>query len=138
MVMDTSHSNPTVSIIIPTYNREETLCNTIQDLLGFYDQFFELLVIDQTKEHLPDTLSFISGLPEKVRIINLPVPDLTKARNRGAREAKSEIVLYLDDDIKPFPTLISSHIRHYHDQTIGGVAGLVKSAHGIVRNLDPR
>jgi len=136
--MDTPHSNPSVSIIVPTYNREETLCNTIQDLLELHDQFSELLVVDQTREHLPDTLSFLSSLPEKVRIIKLSAPDLTKARNRGAREARSEIVLYLDDDIKPLPTLIRSHIRHYQDPTIGGIAGHVKSAYGIVRGLDSR
>ena len=129
--------NPSISIVIPTYNREDSLCDTIKALLDFYDQFSDLIIVDQTPEHLPETISFLAGLPEKARIVKPQTANLPEARNIGAREAKGEILLYLDDDIKPMPDLISAHMRHYKDPTIGGVAGRLISPYGEIKELDP-
>jgi GT2 family glycosyltransferase len=136
--MITSSSKHTLSIIIPTYNREKTLCNTIRDLLKFGDQYSELIIVDQTHKHLPETSSFLSNLPETIRLIKLPIPNLPKARNVGAKEAKGEILLYLDDDIEPTSTLLKAHMRHYEDPSIGGVAGRLVSPNGEIKKLDPR
>ena len=68
----------------------------------------------------------------------MPYPNLPAARNRGAKEAKGDVILYLDDDINPLPELFVAHARHYVDPSIGGVAGKLLSPYGEVKNLDPR
>jgi glycosyltransferase involved in cell wall biosynthesis len=40
-----------VSLIIPTYNRENALVNTIGDCLSQDFKDLEIIVIDQTKQH---------------------------------------------------------------------------------------
>lgn len=127
-----------ISIVIPTYQREKVLCSTIKALLELSDQFFELIIVDQTPEHTPETSAFFDALPGNVRVKNLLNPNLPKARNVGSRAANGEVVLFLDDDIKPLPTLIRAHTVHYDDPTIGGVAGRLISPYGEIKNLDPR
>lgn len=136
--MDDHYKNISVSIVIPTYNREEVLCNTISDLLKLFDQFTELIIVDQTLKHQPETSAFLNRLPKKIRVIKLTTPNLPKARNIGTREATGDIVLFLDDDIKPVSTLIKSHVIHYDDPTIGGVAGRLLSPLGEIKYLDQR
>lgn len=129
---------PSLSIIIPTYNRESILCATLDALLGLSDQFTELIVVDQTPTHRPETSTFLHNLPDKCRIINMSSPNLPRARNIGAKAACGHIILYLDDDIKPLPDLLPAHTRHYTDGAVGGVAGKLLSPNGEVKKLDPR
>jgi GT2 family glycosyltransferase len=131
-------STSSLSIVIPTYKRERRLCETVQALVEIRGGFLELLIVDQTPEHLPETKSFLAQLPACVRLIRMPHPNLPAARNAGAREAAGDVVLYLDDDIKPLPELFEAHTRHYGDHTVGGVAGRLLSPYGEVKRLDPR
>ncbi|MDX1509771.1 MAG: glycosyltransferase family 2 protein [Nitriliruptorales bacterium] len=46
-----------------------------------------------------------------VRVVAESVGGINAARNRGAREASGEVLLFLDDDVVPEPGLVASHIR---------------------------
>lgn len=129
---------PSLSVVIPTYGREETLCETLRELLQLSYPDWELLIVDQTPGHKPETMAFLETLPPRARRIVSPIPSLPAARNVGAREARGEVVLYLDDDVTPLPGLLVAHARHYTDPTVGGVAGRLISPTGEVRQLDPR
>ena len=39
------------SIIIPTYNRGQLLCNTLRNLIGQLPTDGEIIVVDQSDEH---------------------------------------------------------------------------------------
>jgi len=132
------HTHPTLSVVIPTYNREKPLRSTVQSLLELGDVGWELLIVDQTQCHSEETENFLLSLPPRVRIIRLPTPNLPAARNVGAQETSGEIILYLDDDIRPQPELFRAHTRHYGDPTVGGVAGRLISPYGDIKKLDPR
>ncbi|MGH7432185.1 MAG: glycosyltransferase family 2 protein [Candidatus Methylomirabilales bacterium] len=129
---------PSLSVVIPTYGREESLCETLKGVLQLSYADWELLIVDQTPEHKPETMAFLDTLPPPTRRIVLAAPSLPVARNVGAREARGEVVLYLDDDITPLPGLLVAHARHYRDPTVGGVAGRLVSPTGEVRPLDAR
>ncbi len=45
--------------------------------------------------------------------------------NMGLEAARSEVVLFLDDDIVPGPGLVHAHRRAHEDPGISGVAGMV-------------
>ena len=104
-----------LSIVIPTYRREQVLVNTIQQLLPLREKLgtlSELLIIDQTEQHHSATEESLtywsqSGL---IRWLRLSKPHLTAAMNTGLKEAQGEIVLYLDDDIIPNSNLLSEHL----------------------------
>ena len=50
---------PIWSVIVPTYQREKVLCETIEYLLGLSYPHYELLVIDQTRRHEKETEQFL-------------------------------------------------------------------------------
>jgi len=127
--MNTSSSiaAPAVSVIIPTYGREEMLCNTIKSVLKQDYPDFELIIVDQTARHLPATENFLQKLRGgcKIKYIFNPVPNTPAARNAGLKAAKGEIIIFVDDDVELSPGFIRNHAANYADPDIAAVAGKV-------------
>lgn len=114
--------NMKLSIIIPTLNRYADLRNTIRDLLAQSEQDFEILIIDQTDASKRENMG---GLSAKISHIYFDIKSASAARNIGIRQAKGEVLLFLDDDViienKDF---LHNHLRHYDQADIPGVVGL--------------
>jgi len=116
-----------VSVVIPTYNREQVLLQTIDELLALKHSATEILVVDQSSEHLADTTNRLSQLNEDGRInwVRLSQASIPNAMNIGAVKARADIVLFLDDDVLIPSELILEHAREYLDSEIHAVAGQV-------------
>jgi glycosyltransferase involved in cell wall biosynthesis len=115
-----------ISIAIPTYGREQTLTDTIECLLRLDPAAAEILVLDQTREHGGQTTALLQEWSDRGRIrwIRLSDPSIPVAMNRGLLDASEDIVLFLDDDIMPYPDLVSAHGEaHANDRRL--VAGRV-------------
>lgn len=114
-----------VSIIICTLNREKVLCETVRAVLSLLDgrDDAELLVIDQTRRHEPETEACLSGLAGSLQWHRVDFASLTRARNHGVRLASGGIILFLDDDVVPEAGLIDAHLRCYDDPGVVGVGG---------------
>jgi GT2 family glycosyltransferase len=103
-----------LTIVIPTYNREQVLVDTIHALIqirGTFAEATELLVIDQTLKHHRNTEIHLRAWDSEgaIRWLRLNTPHLTHAMNTGLFEAIGEVVLFLDDDIMPLPELLEQH-----------------------------
>ena len=101
-------SNPLLSIIIPTYNRYEPLNNLLKDLEEQTYTNFEVILIDQSN---PFQKELYNNLNFRYHIIRQEDPALWKARNRGIKSAKSEYLLFLDDDSRIAPDWILEHLK---------------------------
>ena len=113
-----------VSVIIPTYRREAPLRRCLAGVLAQRHPAFEMLVVDQSPEHEPDTWAALRALPPHARHVRLPRPSVTAAANAGARQAKGAILVFLDDDVEiDDRDLLERHAAHYADPTIGAVSG---------------
>jgi GT2 family glycosyltransferase len=115
-----------VTIVIPTYRREQVLIDTIECLLRLDPVAAEILVVDQTVDHVESTDALLRAWNEQGRIrwLRLPQPSIPTAMNTGLIEASQEIVLFLDDDIVPFGDLVGAHVAA-HRTYAGMVAGRV-------------
>ncbi len=109
-----------ISVVIPTYRRERVLLETVGYLLGLDAVAAEILVIDQTRQHEPETEKQLSALQERgqIRWLRLAEPSIPRAMNRGLLEARESTLLFVDDDIRPEPGLIAAHYSA-HQQTPG-------------------
>lgn len=117
-----------ISVIIPTYGREEPLQETLQDVLKQDYPSFEVLVVDQTQVHQPEIQTFLDELENsgKIRLFRVSWASLPGARNYAVRQAKGEILLFLDDDVQLESGFLSAHAKNYLDRSdIGAVAGRV-------------
>jgi len=119
---------PLVSVIIPTYKREQALVDSIEDVLKQDYPGFEVIVVDQTVEHTTEVESFLRTASDKKQIkwYRVDWASLPKARNYGVNQAEGEIVLFIDDDVQLAEDYIVNHVRNYlNNDRIGGVAGRV-------------
>ncbi|MCL2939707.1 MAG: hormogonium polysaccharide biosynthesis glycosyltransferase HpsN [Trichodesmium sp. MAG_R02] len=117
---------PFMSVIIPTYCRERTLRDTLADVMRQEYPNFEILVIDQTPTHTPETQVYLEQLnaEKKIRWFRVDWTNLPRARNYGVCQAVGEIILFIDDDVQLTEHFLKAHARNYSESAeIGAVAG---------------
>ncbi len=118
---------PFLSLIIPTYQREAVLRATLRDVLRQEYLAYEIIVVDQTAAHEPDTEAVLAELDAAGKLIWLRVgwASLPRARNVGIRQAQGDIVVFIDDDVQLPPDFLAMHARHYQREDVGAIAGRV-------------
>jgi glycosyltransferase involved in cell wall biosynthesis len=116
-----------VSIVIPTYRREQVLADSIRDLLALPEPAAEIVVVDQTAQHESATETFLREREAagQLRLVRLAQPSITAAMNAGLVHASQPIVLFLDDDIRPDASLVAAHWRAHQSHRGVLVAGRV-------------
>lgn len=107
---------PSFSVIVPTYQRRDTVCEAVRALSAIaYNGTLELIiVIDGSTDGTADAVREIE-CPFELKIISQENRGAAAARNRGAAEATGEILLFLDDDMLCARDLIAQHARMYAD-----------------------
>ncbi|MDJ0508940.1 MAG: glycosyltransferase family A protein, partial [Crocosphaera sp.] len=119
---------PIISLIIPTYRREQILKDTLEEVLRQDYPHLEVIVVDQTETHDPTIQTYLEKLVEthKIKWFRLNWSSLPGARNYGVRQAHGEIILFIDDDVQLPPNYLQAHVAVYEKNAeIGAVAGRV-------------
>ncbi len=119
---------PLISVIIPTYNREDALRDSIADVLKQDYPNFEVIVVDQTTTHKPEIQQYLEEMSNqgKIRWFRVNWASLPGARNYAVRRAKGEIILFIDDDVQLPENFLANHAKNYQDNPeIGAIAGRV-------------
>jgi glycosyltransferase involved in cell wall biosynthesis len=86
------------SVVVCTRNRGESIRSTIATILANTHPSFELIIIDQSTNNTTEQVATSFGEDPRLRYIRSNTRGLSKARNIGWAEARSEIVLMTDDD----------------------------------------
>ena len=122
----------TVCVAIPTYNREGVLVDTLSQVLTQHPRADEVLVIDQTASHEPETERYLASAHRKgwIRWIKHFPAKLNGARNRALTETKCDILVLIDDDVDLVPAFIAKHARNFTDPDVVAVAGRTIQARG--------
>jgi glycosyltransferase involved in cell wall biosynthesis len=118
---------PELSVVIPTYNRLETLELVMPTLLAqtLAPSRYELLVCDS--DSTDGTAEYLAGLRrerEEIRHIAGAFSGRAAARNAGIAAARGEVVLFNDADILASPDLLAIHLQHHRERTAIAVVGL--------------
>lgn len=88
---------PKISVIIPVFNGEKTIINTIQSVLEQSFNDFEIIIINDGSTD--STLDIISSIIEpRLKIYSYPNAGANHSRNRGLNKAVGEYVSFLDAD----------------------------------------
>jgi glycosyltransferase involved in cell wall biosynthesis len=90
--------NKSLSIVIPTFRRKESLQRLLQRLLAQRNVRAEIIVVDQNPEGYLDR-----SLPEdgSIRRLRLAEANASTARNEGFLTSTGDIILFIDDDLIP-------------------------------------
>src|SRR5690554_3277529 len=85
------------SVVIPLYNKELSISNTIQSVLDQTFQDFEIVIINDgsTDNSVKEVEKFDD---KRIRLIHQDNQGVSAARNRGIEEARNEWIAFLDAD----------------------------------------
>lgn len=103
MIKGDTQMPPLVSVILPTFNRPDTLAEAIQSIFDQSFQNFEILLINDGGA---DVRSFIHPFKSQEKMIYLQHEKnrgLAACRNTGIRAARGRYIAYLDDDDVYYP-----------------------------------
>lgn len=96
---------PRFSIVVPTRNRPRPLTACLQAVAGlqFPPESFETIVVDDGGDRSLDAALEAAAARAGARVVRQPGAGPAAARNRGAAEARGEVLAFLDDDCAPDP-----------------------------------
>lgn len=116
-----------ISIVIPTYGRGRVLLQTLQGLLNLAQRSSEIVVCDQTLQHEAAVEQELESLESQswIRRLSLARPSIPGAMNKGLLLCREEIVVFVDDDIVPGPSLLEAHFLAHRRDGVKIVAGQV-------------
>jgi len=88
---------PLISVIIPVYNGEKTIKETIASVLNQTFSDLELIVINDGSQD--STLKVVSSISDpRLKVFSYPNAGLAAARNRGIFQAVGEYISFIDAD----------------------------------------
>lgn len=124
---------PFVSIIIPVFNEERVIKQSIKSLLEQDYPNYEIIIVndgstDNTNNVAESLVGYQKGVYKniKVSLINQPNGGKAKALNTGIQFSKADFVLCMDGDSQLSSDALAAAARHFSNPKIGAVAGNVK------------
>ena len=86
-----------ISIVIPLYNKEHCIKETLSSILSQSYKDYEIVVVnDGSKDNSVAVVNSIND--SRIRLINKENEGVSKTRNRGIKEAQGEWIMFLDAD----------------------------------------
>ena len=116
---------PQASLIIPTLQRQELILEVLAKLETQSTQDFETIVIDQSETINEKARELAANSSGKIKYVYEERQSLPNARNIGAKNAASEVLIFIDDDVDLSKDFVESHLSHYGNSEIHAVAGRI-------------
>lgn len=109
---ETVTDQPSVSIVVPTYNREDRLRRVIDALARqVVPVRLEVVVVsDGSTDGTHDYLAALRAPGMTVVVVEQPNSGPAAARNAGIQHASGDLVVFVDDDVVATPGLVAAHM----------------------------
>jgi glycosyltransferase involved in cell wall biosynthesis len=127
---------PLVSIVIPTYNRDDLVAQAVDSALAQTHPRCEVVVVDDgSKDRTPEVLARYDGRIVAIRQENT---GLAGARNAGIRAATGEFVGFLDSDDLWEPRVVEEALKLFATHPQIGAVFLPERAIDLEGRIDPK
>lgn len=114
---ESAAASPLISVVIPLYNKESVILETVLSVLAQSFTDFEIVVVnDGSKDSSAEIVSRI--LDDRIHLYNQKNSGVSAARNKGVEIARGKYIAFLDGDDSWTPRHleeIASLIRDYGD-----------------------
>jgi len=100
--------SPTVSVVIPSYNRARFLPAAVHSARSQTRPCLEIIVVDDGSSD--NTEQVVTALGGEVRYVRQANAGPAAARNRGIQEARGDLVAFLDTDDRWLPEKLSRQV----------------------------
>ncbi len=126
---------PLVSIIVPAYNAEKTILETVQSVLQQTLIDFELIVINDGSTD--GTLEVLSAVEDsRLTIFSYENGGLATARNRGIERSSGEFITFIDADDLWTPEKVESQVAALQQSIVNESEKKVGVAYSWTRAMD--
>jgi GT2 family glycosyltransferase len=119
-----------VSVVIPTYQRRDSLLRTLASLRAQTlpaDQYEVIAAVDGSTDGTAEALRRLAP-PHRLTVLDGPNRGRAGACNAGIRAAAGAVVVLLDDDMEASPGFLTAHARAHDgsgDRAVVGAAPIV-------------
>lgn len=97
-----------ISVIVPAYNAEKYLENTIKSILNQSFEDFEVILVDDgSVDKTPEIMAAYAAQDKRVRVISQPNKKLPGARNAGMDAAVGKYLYFADADDILHPQILA-------------------------------
>jgi len=126
---------PSISIVIPAHNEEETIGKAVKSVLDAdYQGKREVIVVnDGSSDRTEEIVKKLATKDERIRIHNTDHVGKSKAINSGVEKAANEIIITLDADSEIDKAGLTEMAKPFSDEEMGAVSGIVRAEY----NLNP-
>ena len=112
---------PVISVIVPVFNGEKTISETIRSILNQTFQDLEILIINDGSTD--NTLEILSEFEdERIKIFSYENGGLPVARNRGIEQSSGDFVTFLDADDLWEPEKLEEQLKSLRHNPKAGVS----------------
>jgi cellulose synthase/poly-beta-1,6-N-acetylglucosamine synthase-like glycosyltransferase/peptidoglycan/xylan/chitin deacetylase (PgdA/CDA1 family)/spore germination protein YaaH len=131
-VLNPESKKLSVAVIVPAYNEEKVISQTLFSLLGADSDDFEIIVVDdgstdKTAQMVQDDF----GDNKRVKFFTISNSGKPDALNFGISKTNAEIIITLDADTVFTKDTITKLVQHFQDPKVGAVAGNTKVGNRI-------
>ena len=110
-LMDENQENPKVSVIIPTFNRNQMLKEAIDTVLSQEYQGVELIVVDDGSTD--GTTEYLETYGQHLSVIQQQNRGVSAARNAGIAAASGRYIAFLDSDDLWLPQKLRQQVQFF-------------------------
>ncbi len=129
-------NSPKVSIVIPAYNVEAYILDTLRSVIDQTFLDFEVLVVnDGSTDRTSEVITQFIQQDSRFKILHKPNGGLSSARNFGIRHAEGKYIALLDGDDLYLPNKLATHIEVLDRNPSVGV--VYSASQAIRENGDP-
>lgn len=113
------NKNVTVSIVIPCYNNQDTIVETLDSIKNQDFTNFEIIIVNDGSKDTSEQIiiEYINTSSLKIDLINQENSGPSSARNNGAAKASGNYLLFIDADDKIAPTYISECLNVFKNKS---------------------
>ncbi len=122
---------PRVSVIIPTYNGDRFLAETMDSVLSQSYGDSEIIAIDDGSSDA--TLQVLAQYGDRIQVVTQAHQGVAAARNRGLELAQGELIIFLDQDDVMLPDKLRLQVQCFDQSPVGqSPVGIVQSGWQVV------
>jgi len=113
-----------IAALIPAYNEEKVICNSIHALLATPECDFKIIVIDDgSSDATAEVVRRTFEHTQRVSVLTKPNGGKWAALNYGLAHTDADVVITLDADTQFEPDALRWLVRHFADPNVAAVAG---------------
>ncbi len=112
-------ATPLISIVLPTFNREQYLPRALESIIAQTVDDWEIIVVDDgSTDGTPDLVSdYARRLGDRLLYLQQPNRGASASRNRGINAARGRYVAFLDSDDEFLPGKLERQLALFNART---------------------